>query len=156
MKNHIPQTFNPQFPTVGINHQEQISPKDVQKLQEEMQQIKNLKQQMPSLLSSSSRSVIGSTSLANSVICNIQSFLPSLSSNTQKSSWFLDSRATNHMTPISNIFVLDEPCSIDKRELGKHLLVTDLPSLPTIYIYVLFHLRSCSITSDHCKATFRV
>ena len=79
---------------------------DVEKLREEMQQTKSLGKKIQNLLCSSPRSVIGSTSLANSGRSNILLFLSSLSSlNSRPSSWILDSGAIDRTTPISNIVV---------------------------------------------------
>ena len=64
MPNYMPPSHTPGQPLVGIlgsTSQIQITPQDVQKLQEEMQQKKNLQQEMQSLLSSSG-SIISSTS----------------------------------------------------------------------------------------------
>ena len=106
MQSHIISTFKPVPPAAGINPQVQRSPHDVEKLREEMQQTKSHGKQIQNLLCSSSRSVIGSTSLANSGRSKILLFLSSLSSlNSRPSSWILDSGAIDHTTPISNIVV---------------------------------------------------
>ena len=115
MQNHIPPTFNTQIPGSGINHQVQMTPQDVQRLQEEIQQMKNPLQQIQGLRYSASGSVIGCTSLANSGRSNIRLFLSSLPlSNSRESSWIY-SGATDHMTPKSDILVSYEPCCTDKR-----------------------------------------
>ena len=61
----------------------------------------------------SSRSAIGSTSLANSGKNSILLVLSSLStSNLYQNSWILDSGATDHMTPVVDQFLSYELCII--------------------------------------------
>ena len=87
------------------------------KIQSRQHQIQSLQQQIQSLqassrTSTSSGSVIGSTSLANSGKNPILSALSSISSsNSHQSSWILDSGATDHMTPILDKFVSYESCT---------------------------------------------
>ena len=63
---------------------------------------------MQGLINLSSGSIIGSTSLANSGKNPILSLISSVS--VLHSSWILDSGATNHMTPISTMFLNYRAC----------------------------------------------
>ena len=83
----IPPTFNPMLPPFAYNPQTQITPQEVQVPQEEMLQMKNLQEQIQSLLSSSLGLIMESTSLANSCTSNILSSISyHPSSNSLKNS----------------------------------------------------------------------
>ena len=95
----------------------QINPQEVQKLREKIQQLKDLQQQMQSLLSSNSGSIIGSMSLANSGKPRVFSMLSGLSSSSDSynGAWISDSGATRHMTPIFDAFVTYKPFPSSKK-----------------------------------------
>ena len=84
-----------------------------------MQQLKNLL--------TSSRSIIGCTSLARSGKTKILSDLSVswVSNKSIKEAWILDSRATDHMTPIKENFMIFTP--LDK---GRHVKTADGTLLP--------------------------
>ena len=71
---------------------------------------------MSTASSSSPRSIIGLTSLANSSNPPFLSALLSASEKILQSSWILDSGATDHMTPIHSHFISYEPCVSDKMD----------------------------------------
>ena len=84
-------------------------PQDL-RIQSLQQQMQNIQQQLQGLQVScgactSSGSIIGSTSLANSGKTSILSALSTISSmESHQSSWILDSGAIDHMTPIIDLF----------------------------------------------------
>ena len=100
---------------------------EVQRLvREEMQQLKNLL--------TSGGSVMGSTSLAGSGNLNLSNFLSdflalSVSNNSIKEAWILDSGATDHMTPNKENFMRFNP--IDK---GRYVKTADGTLLPVMGI----------------------
>ena len=103
------------FPTFPATFPTTQSSQDVTRWEEInlQQQVRTLQQQMQSLLTP--RSVIGSTSLANSSKSYTLSAISLLSSirslnKPHLPSWILNYGAIDHMTPILNEFVSYEPC----------------------------------------------
>ena len=93
---------------------------DFQKM---MQEIQNLKSMI-----NTSGTVIGSTSMANSGKDELLTNL-SMLTNDLTSAWILDSGATDHMTPLTDVFE-----SYEKLTPGKHVQTADGTLLPVVGI----------------------
>ena len=133
MQNYMPLPYcsGVQPPT---NSNTQMNSHHQQEMRNLQQQIKNLQQQKKSLLSpsaasTSSRSVIRSTSLANSGKNPIYwPYHQISSSKSYQSSWILDSGAIDHMTLIF-FFEKKKEGAIDHMTLMSHNVVLYKPCI---------------------------
>ena len=106
-------SYGAQTPTHNLNSQPQMHAHHPQDMKNIQQQVQNLQHQVQHLLSNPalSRSVIGSISLANSGKSSILSVLSLLSTpDSYQNSWILDSRTTDHMTPVVDKLLSYELC----------------------------------------------